>query len=68
MEELDTVTIIEQARRLRAEEIQRVQGVIWARTRLLAGLAGESLMTGLGAVAEFIRPLFSWNPRERWHS
>lgn len=68
MDELNTAAIIQEARRLRAEEMQRVQGVIGARMRVIAGLAGESLMSGLKGIAELIRHLFSWNPRERWHS
>lgn len=68
MDELDTAIIIQEARRLRAEEMQRVQGAIAARMRIVAGLAGESLMAGFKGIADAVRPLFSWNPRERSHS
>jgi hypothetical protein len=65
---LDNAEIITEAREMRANEIQRIRGLLWSRLRLVAGLATESLAVGIAALAEFIRPAFSWNPQERRHS
>lgn len=63
MNPIDIPAIEEQARRLRAAEIQRINGLFAERTRLVAKLAAESLAAGAAAVSEALRPMFSWNPR-----
>ena len=68
MEPLNYAEIIAQARQMRANEIQRMQCLMGSRLRLVAGLAAESLAVCIAALAEFIRPAFSWNPQERRHS
>ena len=63
MNPIDIPAIEQQARRLRAAEIQRVNGLFVERARLVAKLAAESLAVGAVAVSEALRPMFSWNPR-----
>jgi len=63
MNHIDIPAIEEQARRLRAAEIQRVNGLFAERARLVAKLAAESLAVGAVSVSEAFRPMFSWNPR-----
>ena len=68
MEQIDHARIIARARQMRAEDIRRGQGMLWARLRRVAGLAAASLGTGLIVLAELIRPAFSWNPQQHRHS
>jgi hypothetical protein len=63
MTPIDIPTIERQARALRAQEIQRLQGLFGERLRLYALLLGNSLLSLLEVVAETLRPLFSWNPQ-----
>jgi len=63
MNPIDIPAIEEQARRLRAAEIQRLNGLFAERARLVAKLAAESLAAGATAASEALRPAFSWNPR-----
>lgn len=63
MTPIDIPTIERQARALRAQEIQRLQGLFGERLRLYALLLGNSLLSLLEAAAETLRPLFSWNPQ-----
>ena len=63
MRPLDIPAIEQHARELRAAEIQRIQGLFAARGALVLRLASESLLAGLAAASEALRPLFSWNPR-----
>lgn len=65
MESIDIPAIERYARQLRAQEIQRLEGLFAERTRLYALLLGGSLLSGLEFVSEKIRPLFSWNPRAK---
>jgi hypothetical protein len=65
MPPLNIPAIEQEARRLRAEEMQRVQGLVSARLALYARLLGATALSGLMAVSESLRPLFSWNPQER---
>lgn len=60
---LDIAAIEQQARQRRAEEMQRIQGLVSIRLRLYGQLMGASLLTGLIVLAEALRPLFSWNPQ-----
>ena len=68
MEKIDIAAIERQARALRAQEMQRLQGIFAERLRLVALLFGHSLVSGLSAAGEFLRPLFSWNPQDRQDS
>ena len=63
MRPLDIPAIEQHARELRAAEIQRIQGLFAARGALVLRLASESLLAGLAAASEVLRPLFSWNPQ-----
>lgn len=63
MNPIDIPAIEERARRLRAAEIQRFNGLFAERTRLVAKLAAESLAVAAATVSEALRPVFSWNPR-----
>ncbi len=60
------VSMIEQnARRLRAEEMQRIQGLMLARLGLYFRLMAASALSAVAALGESVRPLFSWNPQAR---
>ena len=63
MDHLDHALIVERARQLRAQEIQRYQGLFGERLRLMAVLLGSSLLSVLEWISEELRPLFSWNPK-----
>ena len=65
MPPLNIPAIEQEARKLRAEEMQRIQGLVLARLRLAARLLGATALSGLVAASEILRPLFSWNPQER---
>jgi len=65
MDSLNIAAIEQQARRLRAQEMQRIQGLIAERLRVYGRLLGATLLSGLAAVADSLRPLFSWNPQAR---
>ena len=62
MAPIDIPAIEEQARKLRAAEIQRMNGLFAERARLVASLAAESLGVAAKAMSDALRPLFSWNP------
>ena len=68
MSPLNIPAIEQEARRLRAEEMQRVQGLIGARLGLYVRLLSATALSGSRAVSEFLRPLLSWNPQERGSS
>lgn len=63
MTPIDIPTIERQARALRAQEIQRLQGLFAERFSLYAVLLGTSLLSLLQTVADALRPAFSWNPQ-----
>lgn len=63
MDHIDYELIIEQARQMRAKELQRYQGLMGERILLVAKLLGGSLMSVLEWASEALRPLFSWNPK-----
>ena len=65
MSPLNIAAIEQEARQLRAEEMQRIQGLVSARLRLYGRLLGATALSGLTAISESLRPLFSWNPQER---
>lgn len=64
MNPIDIPTIERQARALRAQEIQRLQGLFAERLSLYAVLLGNSILELFSTVAERLRPAFSWNPQE----
>jgi hypothetical protein len=64
MESIDIPAIERYARQLRAQEIQRLEGLFAERARLYALLIGGSLLSLLEAIGEVLRPLFSWNPQD----
>lgn len=63
MAPIDIAAIERRARQLRAEEIRRIEGLFAERMRVTGRLLAESTFAGLLAVAEAIRPVFSWNPQ-----
>ena len=63
MNSIDIAAIEKRARQLRAAEVQRINGIFADRIKLLFKLLANSLATGALALAEFLQPLFSWNPR-----
>ena len=65
MSPIDVSKIEQQARRLRAEEIQRIQGLMQARLGLYFRLLAASVLSVLNVLAESVRPLFAWNPPAR---
>ena len=65
MPPLNIAAIEQEARKLRAEEMQRIQGLVSARLRLYGQLLGATALSGLTALSESLRPLFSWNPQEQ---
>jgi len=65
MPPLSIAAIEQEARKLRAEEMQRVQGLVSVRLRLYGRLLGATALSGLAAVSKLLRPLFSWNPQAR---
>lgn len=68
MERIDIIAIEQQARRLRAEEMQRLGGIVGERLHLTGRLLAASLGAGLTAIGNALRQLFSWNPQaHRWH-
>lgn len=62
---LSIPAIEQKARQLRAEEMQRIRGLVSARLRLYGRLLGATALSGLIAIGESVRPLLSWNPQER---
>ena len=55
--------IEQEARLLRASEMQRIEGLMLARLGLYFRLLAASGLCALNALAESVRPLFSWNPQ-----
>lgn len=64
MQPIDIPTIERHARQLRAQEIQRLEGLFAERARLYVVLLGHSLLSLAEIVGRHLRPLFSWNPQE----
>jgi hypothetical protein len=60
---LDIAAIERRARRLRAEEMQRIQGLMSARMRLYGQLMGATLLSALLHISGGLFRLFSWNPQ-----
>ncbi|TRZ99692.1 MAG: hypothetical protein D4R84_01500 [Rhodocyclaceae bacterium] len=60
---IEIALVVQEARALRAQETQRVQGLFSARLRVYAQLLGATALTALAVIGESLRPLFSWNPK-----
>lgn len=60
---IDIQRIEREARALRAQEIQRLQGLFAERLSLYTVLMGHSLLALATSIGEIIRPAFSWNPQ-----
>lgn len=69
MKRKKTMTLIEMseieqyAGQLRGQEIWRIERAIASALREQTRQAGATLRSGLVAVGERLRPLFSWNPQ-----
>lgn len=63
MAPIDIVAIEQEARRLRAEEMRRIERVCAQRMGLYFRLLGGSFISVLAWLSEALRPLFSWNPQ-----
>ncbi len=65
MAPIDIAAVERQARALRAQEMQRLQGIFAERLGLCARLLGHSLLSLVQGVSKILRPAFSWNPQQR---
>lgn len=63
MSPLHVSKIEQNARKLRAEEMQRIQDLMLARLGLYFRLLAASGLHAIATLAESVRPLFSWNPQ-----
>lgn len=63
MAPIDIPRIEFEARKLRAEEIRRINGLVSTRLALYGRLMVATALTGLMALADILQPLFSWNPQ-----
>jgi hypothetical protein len=61
---LNITSIEREARKLRSEELQRIQGVMWARMGVYFRLLAASGKAALNVISKSVRPLFSWNPQD----
>ena len=68
MSPIDLTKIEQEARQLRAEELQRIEGLIATRLDLYGRLLAATALAALTAAGESLRPLFSWNPQTRHSS
>lgn len=65
MSPIDITAIERQARQLRSEEMQRIQGIMATRLHLYGQLLVATAQSGLAAIGSALRHLFSWNPQAR---
>ena len=63
MSPLNIAKIEQEARLLRAAEMQRIEGLMLARLGLYFRLLSGSILSSVATLAESVRPLFSWNPQ-----
>ena len=63
MTSIEMSEIEQYARQLRRQEIWRIERAIASVLREQTRQAGATLLSGLVAVGERLRPLFSWNPQ-----
>jgi hypothetical protein len=59
------ITITEQAHQLRAEEMQRIYGILYAKLGVGSCKLCTLTLVALTAFSEVLRPIFSWVPRHR---
>ena len=64
MSPINVSKIEQNARKLRAAELQRIEGLMLARLGLYFRLLAGSGLAAMNALGESVRPLFSWNPQE----
>lgn len=62
MTHIDIVAIEQHARRLRAQEMQRVQDLLGRQMKLYGHLLAATVLKGLIALSDVLFRLFSWNP------
>ncbi len=62
MTHIDSVAIEQHARRLRAQEMQRVQGLMSKQMKLYGHLLAATVLQAMIAVSDGLFKLFSWNP------
>jgi len=67
MPPLNIPAIEQEARQMRAAEMQRIGGLMSARMGLYARLLGATALLALIAAGEGLRLLFSWNPQASAH-
>jgi hypothetical protein len=65
MTHYDYISIEERAHQLRAEEMQRIHGIVCERLGCGCTKLCTITLVVLTALSEAIRPFFSWNPRAR---
>jgi hypothetical protein len=63
MSPINIAKIEQEARLLRAAEMQRIEGLMLARLGLYFRLLGGSILSAANVLTESVRPLFSWNPQ-----
>jgi hypothetical protein len=63
MTSIEISEIEQYARQLRGQEIRRIERAIASALREQTRQAGATLLSGLVAVGERLRSLFSWNPQ-----
>jgi len=63
MAPIDITAIEREARRMRAEELRRINGLISERLALHGRLLANTALTVLAAIGAGLRLLFSWNPQ-----
>lgn len=68
MNRIDIISIVEEGRRLRAEDLRRGEPVFAERGRLYLRLMWTALCPACGALNDALRRLFSWNPRAHRHA
>ena len=65
MSPLNIAAIEQEARQIRAKEMQRVQGLVAARLRVYGQLLLATVLSGMVIIDNGLRALFSWNPQAR---
>lgn len=63
MAPMDISAIESEARRMRAEELRRINGLISKQLALYGSLFADAGLAALATTAAALRPLFSWNPQ-----